>query len=263
MRIPLALIVVLAFAVPIRAATTFPASTNANQTFFGANSFSFPITLLSSTASTIQKVDGSKATSSIANGTGALTNDSLGNFGWFVGFLSTVDLNATSNAILSQFTNTINSTSNSILSQMTNGLNSTSNSLLTQIGTAVNTYSNNVNTLINATSNNIISQVATNTPQYGTNALATADFSQGHEYGWTNTSTAVTFPAPIHLPSPLNKAPTCVVMVTNSSGSPVALTAPANCHVVPGSVAFVTNVTACTFHLYGNAMTNVYFVPLY
>jgi hypothetical protein len=54
-----------------------------------------------------------------------------------------------------------------------------------------------------------------------------------------------------------------VLIVTKSSGSPILATAPANVHVVPNSVMWITNATAYTWFYYPFVGTNVYAVPMF
>lgn len=253
------------------------------------------ITNFNLTANTVVKADASRALASIPNGTGALTNNNAGAFGWYPDYASFTDLNNASNAIITQITNLSAIVSNiSALDTLTvtNGFTNLSLTAKTQVqtdenkrlvstpnGTGALTNNNSgdfgwfnefaskseVTNLVNGASNfttlTVTNTATVNQLDYYTNAVATCDFSKG--YGWTNVSAGFTFPAPINLPSPLNKAPTCVVLVTNSSGTAIQIVEPANCHVVPNSVMWVTNVTSFTFFLYGNAMTNVYGIPLF
>lgn len=191
------------------------------------------ITNLSLTVNTVLKADGNKRIVSIPNGTGALTNDNAGNFGWY-GYASGSDILTFSNNIT------------------------------TTIGTTVNDYSNNVNTVINSTSNSILTQIATsntfNQVYYLTNTCTMApDFAKG--YCWISTNAAFAFLSPLNLD--YTKAQTTVMIVTNSSGTAILATMPANVHLVPGSAAYITNASAATFFHYPYVGTNCYLVPLF
>lgn len=108
----------------------------------------------------------------------------------------------------------------------------------------------------------VTNTVIANQTEYYTNLCTMApDFSKG--YCWISTNAAFTFLLPIGIDATGTKAQTTVMIVTNSSAAAILATAPANVHVVPGSVMYITNATAYTFFLYPLIGTNVYGVPLF
>lgn len=77
-------------------------------------------------------------------------------------------------------------------------------------------------------------------------------------YGRISTNASFTFLLPLHVDK--NKDQTTVMTVQNTLGTPIQATEPANVHVVPGSVMWITNVTKFTFNQDGFD-TNIYAVP--
>lgn len=98
--------------------------------------------------------------------------------------------------------------------------------------------------------------------QYPTNSMGQAptfSFSTGVTYGDFSTNAAFTFLSPVNVST--TNYQTCVLMVTNTTGSAVLATAPANCH--SEGVMYVTNVSTYTFFNNPGKWTNCIGFPLY
>lgn len=95
---------------------------------------------------------------------------------------------------------------------------------------------------------------------YNTNGCTPApDFSKG--YCLLSTNNAFTFLSPINVDTTKTTVQTTVMLVTNTTAADVAVTAPANCWVMPGSVMHITNTTVFTFFVYPFWGTSVYAMP--
>lgn len=206
-----------------------------------------PITNLSLTANTVVKADANKALASIANGSGVLTNNGTGTFGWIP-----VNLLSVTNPPDSYFTNlyTTNIYAVSVVASNAFFTNLWASNVYIANLWATNAY---INTLY---ATNIFTQQI----KYYTNQSTMApDFSKGYAAISTNASFA--FLDPIGMESNRKFVETTVMRVVNSSGSPILATLPANVNEVPGSVLWITNVTYFTWVLYGSDETNCYGVP--
>lgn len=88
----------------------------------------------------------------------------------------------------------------------------------------------------------------------------TPDFSVGASLLSTNNN--FTFLAPVNIDAGNSSLQTIVVFVTNTTSVAKTITAPANCH--GSGTLYVTNLTRCTFEVWGGtAFTNLYAVPIF
>lgn len=79
-----------------------------------------------------------------------------------------------------------------------------------------------------------------------------------------STNAAFTFLAPVGIDASLTTLQVHAVYVTNSSGnSTVLVSPPANCHPVPTTGMYLTNVTRFTFECYAGKITNCFAVPVF
>lgn len=184
-------------------------------TNFASITVTNPITNLSLTANTIVKSDANRALASVANGTGALTNNNAGTFGWFT------------YASLQDITNTVEF--------------------------YTNTFMLRTNTIF--TNNTVLVQQV----RYLTNSGTMApNFTNGYDAITTNAS--FVFLDPINTDATGKSVETTVKLVENSSGSPIVATPFANCIVISNSYMGVgaNGATWFTFVRYGTQKTNVY-----
>lgn len=106
-----------------------------------------------------------------------------------------------------------------------------------------------------------ITNIFTQQVKYYTNQGTMApDFSKGYDAISTNNN--FTFLAPINTDANLKFVETTVKKVTNTSGTNILASLPANINAVPGSVWYITNVSWFTFVVYGSEQTNCYAVPI-
>lgn len=220
----------------------------------------------------------------LSNSVGVLTNDGTGTLSWTTitggtnymystnEFDHITVTNGVTNLSLSPLS-IVQTDTNKQLVTLTNGLGLLTNdasggfgwlplgeltnfSTLTVISNSYFWATNHFDTIV------VTNTITVNQVDYYTNLSTMApDFKKG--YAWISTNAAFTFLTPINVDATLRTVQTCVVMVTNSLGTPITNGVPASIHIVPGSVMYVTNVTAFTFNLYPPFCTNCYAVPLY
>jgi hypothetical protein len=78
-----------------------------------------------------------------------------------------------------------------------------------------------------------------------------------------STNAAFTFLAPVGVDTTKLTMQTTAIYVTNTTAAAVLVTAPANCHPVPATGMYVTNLTRFTFEVYAQKFTNCFAVPVF
>jgi hypothetical protein len=234
-------------------ATTFPSIIVTNG-----------MTNLSLTANTITKSDANQKPASVANASGALTNNGSGVFGWYSHYTPdsrTITINGTSGQIVSSagaqdFTGNISVTLTlpSNVPHLANGTGA-----LTNDGAGNFDYYNafatkpSANAFTGSNFFNVAITFSTNQNQI------VPDFSLPEQL--ISTNAAFTFLAPVGVDTTKKTVQWTLVNVTNTTAAAVAITAPANVH--PVGTAFVTNWTLCYFQCYAQKITNLFFVPVF
>ena len=108
-----------------------------------------------------------------------------------------------------------------------------------------------------------LNNVLTKQTDYTTNSATSTirpDFAIG--YSLLSTNAAFAFLDPTNVDTTLTLAQTCVILVTNNSGSGNwAVTMPANVH--SQGTLYVTNITSFTFFQYAQKFTNCVALPLW
>lgn len=178
-----------------------------------------PITNISLTANTIVKSDANKALASVANGTGALTNNNAGLFGWFT------------YASLQDITNTVNSYTNTFMSS--------TNTIFTNATVLVN----QIDYLTNACPSMVGVDFAKGYQACTTNAAFTFNLPINLDATKTRVQTAVVrvdnssgpTPIAVTLPANVHQVPGSVLWITNSTYFTFSYYSPdqTNCYAVP------------------------------
>lgn len=290
------LTLILAIALPGLGATTWPAGTNVANTFFQTNRFLKNVTFGNPATNIIS--DGGSKINGVGFTNGVITGDGSGLTGVGVpNALTNLDSRAWTNSIGDLY---VGETPNIGSLFLWNDADGEWREITTVSGGFINLVANiSVGTniisrngafygnglgLTNIQGSNIVGTITVSQLNVGTLILtnppaldlsSSTNFNGSGLFYKTNVSTAApNFFLPYSLFStnaafaflaPLNvsatNAQTAVVMVTNSTGSSVVVTAPANVHTQ--GTWNVTNVSTFTFFNYGGVFTNAIAFPLW